>query len=49
VRRAPGGRPTVVFSGKAAEFFDKLGAIRAHLSITHTVEFAMAHVILESE
>jgi holo-[acyl-carrier protein] synthase len=48
VRRSPGGRPTILFSGKAAEFFDKLGAKQAHLSITHTAEFAMAQVILES-
>jgi holo-[acyl-carrier protein] synthase len=49
VQRAPGGRPTVVFHNKAAEFFQKLGAVRAHLSITHTAETAMAQVILESE
>jgi holo-[acyl-carrier protein] synthase len=44
----PGGRPTVVFHGKAGEFFAKLGGVRAHLSITHTKESAMAYVILES-
>src|SRR5215831_10451177 len=44
VQRAPGSRPTVVFHGKAAEFFQKLGAARAHLSITHTKESAMASV-----
>jgi holo-[acyl-carrier protein] synthase len=49
VRRAPGGRPTVVFTGVAREFFAKLGASRAHLSLTHTTAFAMAQVILESE
>jgi len=49
VKRAPGERPTVVFTGKAAEFFQKLGATRAHLSLTHTTEFAMAQVILERE
>ncbi len=49
VKRAPGGRPTIAFSGRAAEFFDKLGTTRAHLSLTHTAEFAMAQVILESE
>jgi holo-[acyl-carrier protein] synthase len=47
VRRLPGARPTLVFSGKASEFFDKLGATKAHLSLTHTAEFAMAQVILE--
>jgi holo-[acyl-carrier protein] synthase len=49
VRRAPGGRPTIAFHNKAAEFFHKLGAARAHLSITHTKDSAMAQVILESE
>jgi holo-[acyl-carrier protein] synthase len=49
VQRAPGSRPTVVFHGKAAEFFQKLGAVRAHLSITHTKDSAMAQVILESD
>jgi holo-[acyl-carrier protein] synthase len=48
VRRLPGGRPTIVFHGKAAEIFAKLGGVRAHLSITHTKQSAMAYVILES-
>ena len=49
VQRAPGSRPTIVFHNKAGEFFRKLGAVRAHLSITHTKDSAMAQVILESE
>jgi holo-[acyl-carrier protein] synthase len=49
VQREPGGRPTMVFHGKAAEFFHDLGAARAHLSITHTKDSAMAQVILESD
>jgi len=49
VSRAPGGRPTISFRGRAAEFFRKLGAVRAHVSITHTAELAMAQVVLESE
>jgi len=49
VTRAPGGRPTVAFHGKAAEFFHRLGAARTQLSITHTQQLAMAQVILESE
>jgi holo-[acyl-carrier protein] synthase len=47
VRRLPGGRPTVVFHGRAGEFFTRLGAERAHLSLTHTKGMAMAVVILE--
>jgi holo-[acyl-carrier protein] synthase len=49
VKRSPGGRPTIAFHGRAAEFAQKLGAVRAHLSITHTDQSAMAQVILESE
>ena len=49
VVRVAGGRPTLVFSGVAARFLDKLGATKAHLSLTHTAEFAMAQVILERD
>jgi holo-[acyl-carrier protein] synthase len=47
VRREPGGRPTLVFHGKAAEFAEKLGMRRASLSLSHTAEHAIAQVILE--
>ena len=49
VSRVPGGRPTIAYHNKAAEFFRALGAVRAHLSITHTADSAMAQVILESD
>ena len=48
VARKPGGRPTLLLHGKAAEFASKLGATNIALSITHTAEQAMAQVILES-
>ncbi len=48
VARKPGGRPTLLFHGKAAEFASRLGATNIALSITHTAEHAMAQVILES-
>lgn len=48
VRREPGGRPTIVFHGKAAEFASKLGVKNVALSITHTRDTAMAQVILEN-
>jgi holo-[acyl-carrier protein] synthase len=48
VRRKPGSRPTMVFHGKAAEFAARLGAVNVSLSLSHTAEQAIAHVILES-
>lgn len=48
VSRQPGGRPTLTFTGKAAEFAAGLGATRAALSLTHTAAEAIAQVILEA-
>ena len=48
VVRQQGGRPTIVFHGKAAEFAAKLGVKNAALSLTHTQDQAFAQVILES-
>jgi holo-[acyl-carrier protein] synthase len=48
VRRESGGRPTISYSGKAAEFAAALGMKRASLSLSHTAEHAIAQVILES-
>jgi holo-[acyl-carrier protein] synthase len=49
VRREPSGRPTIAFTGKAAEFAAKLGVTRTSLSLSHTKEHAIAQVILEGE
>ena len=48
VARKPGGRPTLLLHGKAAEFAARLGATNIALSLTHTADQAMAQVILES-
>jgi len=48
VKRQPGGRPTIAFHGKAAEFAARLGAAHVALSLSHTAEQAIAQVILES-
>ena len=48
VRRQPGGRPTIAFHGKAAEFASRLGAVHVALSLSHTKEYAIAQVILEN-
>ena len=43
----PSGRPTLRLHGVAAEFARKLNVRNISLSLTHTREMAMAHVILE--
>jgi holo-[acyl-carrier protein] synthase len=48
VRRQPGGRPTLAFHGKAAEFAAKLKTTNVALSLTHTADEALAQVILEN-
>jgi holo-[acyl-carrier protein] synthase len=48
VVRAPGGRPTIQFHGKAREFAAKMGVKNAALSLSHTAEQAIAQVILEN-
>lgn len=47
VSNLPSGQPTLRLHGVAAEVARKLGVQRIALSITHTAELAMAHVILE--
>jgi holo-[acyl-carrier protein] synthase len=48
VGRESNGRPTVVFSGRAAAAAARLGVGRASLSLSHTEEHAVAQVILEA-
>lgn len=48
VQRESSGRPTLVFTGKAGEFATELGVKRTFLSLSHTAEYAVAHVILEA-
>lgn len=47
VVRLPGQRPQLRFSGRAAEIAQALGCKTIHLSLSHTAEQAIAHVILE--
>lgn len=49
VAREPGGRPTVLFHGRAAEMAARIGVVRAALSITHTAELSLASVVLEDD
>jgi holo-[acyl-carrier protein] synthase len=47
VGREPGGRPTLLLHGRAAEIARQLGIARLSLSLTHTRELAMAFVVAE--
>ncbi|HWQ57088.1 MAG TPA: holo-[acyl-carrier-protein] synthase [Bryobacteraceae bacterium] len=47
VANLPSGKPTLRLHGRAAEFAGRLGVTSIALSLTHTAEMAMAHVILE--
>jgi holo-[acyl-carrier protein] synthase len=48
VANLPSGKPTLRFHGVAAEFASRLGVKSVSLSLTHTAELGMAHVILEN-
>jgi holo-[acyl-carrier protein] synthase len=43
------GVPSLNITGEAKKLLDTMGAVRAHLSIAHTTEHAVAQVILESD
>lgn len=47
VANLPSGKPTLRLHGVAAAVAAKLGVQHISLSITHTAELGMAHVILE--
>jgi holo-[acyl-carrier protein] synthase len=47
VVRAASGRPQLVLVGKAAEYAAAVGVTTFHLALTHTVELALAQVVLE--
>jgi holo-[acyl-carrier protein] synthase len=48
VVRGPEGAPRLELRGRALDRFRELGASRAHLSLTHSRDLAMAQVIFES-
>ena len=47
VTNLPSGRPTLKLHGEAARIAAQMGVKAISLSITHTAELGMAHVILE--
>lgn len=47
VRRQPGQRPTLHWSGRALERATKMGIVRTELSLTHSRSVAMAIVVVE--
>ncbi len=48
VRRLPGQRPTIHFTGRAQERAAAMGVIRTHLTLSHGRELSTAVVVLES-
>lgn len=48
VTHLPGGRPTLIFHGRAAERAATMGVTAAHLSLSHGRDLAIAQVVLES-
>ena len=47
VDREPSGKPTLIFSGAAAHIAAQFGVRKVHLTLAHTVELAMAFVVIE--
>ncbi len=47
IRRKESGEPFVVLHGKGAELFAARNAVRLHISLTHTENYAAATAILE--
>jgi holo-[acyl-carrier protein] synthase len=43
------GAPYLTFHGEAQKLFQKSGATKAHLSISHTTQHAIAQVVLERD
>lgn len=48
VANLPSGKPTLCLHGQAARIAETLGVKSISLSLTHTAELGMAHVILEA-
>jgi holo-[acyl-carrier protein] synthase len=44
----PGGAPAIQLHGRALERMREMGATRAHVSLTHSGNLAIAQVVLES-
>ncbi len=49
ITRGEAGAPSINFTGRALELFRASGATRAHLSLAHTSEHAVATVVLERD
>jgi holo-[acyl-carrier protein] synthase len=49
VIRGQYGAPQLAFHGAAKQFFDRLGATQALITITHTAQLAIVHVMLVAQ
>ena len=48
VLRDEKGAPSIRLSGRALKCFDEMGARKAHISLSHSRDLAIAQVVLES-
>ena len=49
VAKAPSGAPLLKLHARAAELLRVAGVTRCHLSLSHSGDYAIAHVVLERE
>jgi holo-[acyl-carrier protein] synthase len=49
IRKKPSGEPFVIFHNKGSLLFERRAAHRIHLTISHTVQHAVAFAILERD
>ena len=49
ITRGPEGKPNLQLGGRAAEVARELGVCRIALSLSHVNDYALAHVIFESD
>jgi len=45
--RLEGGKPAIKLAGRAEQRFAELGAVRVHVSLSHSGDLAIAQVVLE--
>lgn len=49
IANQPGGKPCLLLSGRALEFYRSLGGSRILVSLTHTAAYGVAQVVIERD